>query len=131
VLVLVLVLGAGAGAEEPQGCRAAGDGADDLRDFAGAEDGVDLRDLLPQLVAVSLGEAAGDDEAPAGAGRLVLRHLQDRVDRLLLRLVDERAGVDDDDIGRGRIVRQLVNPPVAARPSITSESDEVFRTKPR
>jgi hypothetical protein len=38
----------------------------------------------------------------------VLGHLEDGVDRLLLRLVDERAGVDDEDVGGGGVAGQLV-----------------------
>ena len=72
---------------------------DDLRHFAGAEHRVDLRNLLLQLVAIALGQAAGDDQPPARAVLLVLRHLEDGVDRLLLRRVDERAGVDDEHVG--------------------------------
>ena len=44
----------------------------------------------------------------ARAVLLVLRHLEDRVDRLLLGGVDERAGVHDEHVGFGRVARQLV-----------------------
>ena len=81
---------------------------DDLRHFARAEHDVDFGDQLAQLVAIALGQAAGDDEAAAGAGLLVLGELQDRVDRFLLRLVDEGAGVDDQHVGFVRPRRQLV-----------------------
>ena len=40
--------------------------------------------------------------------RFCCRHLEDGVDRLLLRVVDERAGVDDDHVGVGRVGRDLV-----------------------
>ena len=48
---------------------------------------------------VALREAAGDDELLAGAVLLHLGELEDRLDRLLLRLADEAARVDDDDLG--------------------------------
>ena len=53
------------------------------------------------FVAVALDEAAGDDEALGFAAvlLLVLDHLEDGVDGLLLGGVDEAAGVDDDDLG--------------------------------
>src|SRR4029078_11511160 len=49
---------------------------------------------------------AGHDQALAVA--LVLGHLEDGVDRLLLGVVDEGAGVDDDDVGVARVGRDLV-----------------------
>ena len=58
-----------------------------------------------QLLAVALGEAAGDDQARAAPIPLLLGHFEDRVDRFLLGVVDERAGVHDDHVGlrwRGR-----------------------------
>ena len=81
------------------GCEAGG--GEDRFELAGADDGVDLGDVSADLVAVSLDEAAGDDEfADASAvGDLVLDHLEDGVDRLLLGGVDEGAGVDDEDVG--------------------------------
>src|SRR5262249_43564111 len=74
-------------------------GADDLRDLARTEDHVDLRNFLLQLVAIALRQATGDDEAPALTVLLVLRHLENRVDRFLLGRIDERAGIDDEDVG--------------------------------
>src|SRR5262249_61158604 len=52
--------------------------------------------VIQDAAAVALGEAARDDERPAGALLLQLRELQDRLDRLLARAVDEGAGVDDE-----------------------------------
>ena len=46
-----------------------------------------------------LREAPGDDQLPPGGLLLELGHLEDRVDRLLLRPVDEGAGVDDQHVG--------------------------------
>src|SRR5262249_40920294 len=52
--------------------------------------------LLQDVAAVALGEAARDDERPAGALLLQLRELEDRLDRFLARAIDEGAGVDDE-----------------------------------
>ena len=70
-------------------------------EFAGADYGVDFGDVFADLVAVALDEAAGDDEllGAASVGLLVLHHLEDGVDGLLLGGVDEAAGVDDEDLG--------------------------------
>ena len=86
--------------------------AQDLRDLAGAERRVDLRDLAAQLGVVALGEAARHDEPLRAARLLLARHLEDRVDRLLLGAVDEGAGVDDDHVrllrvGHERVARAL------------------------
>ena len=72
------------------------------RRHAEAGDLVDLGQRLGQLVAVALGHAAGDDQPGAGLALVVER--EDRVDRLLARLLDERARVDDDEVGRRRVV---------------------------
>jgi hypothetical protein len=71
------------------------------------EDRVDLRDLLADLEAVSLGEAARHDQRARPATRLDLRQLEDRVDRLLARPVDERAGIDHQTVRR---LRRLHDP---------------------
>ena len=57
----------------------------------------------------------------ARTGLLVLRHLEDGVDRFLLGLVDEGAGVDDEDVGVGGIAGELMSA-CWASPSMTSES---------
>ena len=76
-------------------------GGEDGFEFAGAYYGVDFGDVLLDLVAVALDEAAGYDEALGFAAvlLLVLDHLEDGVDGLLLGGVDEAAGVDDEDFG--------------------------------
>ena len=70
-------------------------------EFACADYGIYFGDVLPDLVAVALDEAAGYDDAACLAAvlLLVLDHLEDGVDGLLLGGVDEAAGVDDDDLG--------------------------------
>ena len=76
-------------------------GGEDGFEFAGADYCVYFGDVLLDLVAVALDEAAGDDDALGFSAvlLLVLDHLEDGVDGLLLGGVDEAAGVDDDDLG--------------------------------
>ena len=76
-------------------------GGEDGFEFTGADYGVYFGDVLLDLVAVALYEAAGYDDATRFAAvlLLVLDHLEDGVDGLLLGGVDEAAGVDDDDLG--------------------------------
>jgi len=87
------VVGVTAGAES---C-----GGEDGFEFSGAYDCIDFWDVLPDLIAVALDEASGDDDALGLSAVLlfVLDHLEDGVDGLLLCGVDEAAGVDDDDFG--------------------------------
>jgi hypothetical protein len=128
----VLVDGAGVavdlgGGEDGEGGVGGGaveaGGFEDGFEFAGADDGVDFGDVGADLVAVALDEAAGDDEAlgAAAVGDLVLHHLEDGVDGLLLGGVDEGAGVDDEDVG---VFGAGVScaPPRWSRPIMTSES---------
>jgi hypothetical protein len=77
--------------------------------FARSEHRVDLRNLGPQLIAVSFGHAAGHNQSAAGAGLLVFCHFEDGVDRLLLCLVDEGAGVDDEHVGVRGLARQFMS----------------------
>ena len=74
-------------------------GGEDLLQLAGADHGVNFRNVLLDFVAIALDQASGDDQLLRFAGDLVLRHFEDRVHRLLLGGVDERAGVDHDDVG--------------------------------
>ena len=78
-----------------------------LVQFAGANHCVHLRNVLLDLMPVALHQAAGDDELLGPAALFEARHLQNRVDRLLLGAVDERAGVHHDDIGVLRPARNL------------------------
>jgi len=57
-----------------------------------------FRFFMPALLAIP-----ALAQAPAAPALLQLGHLQDGVDRLLLRLADEAAGVDDDHLGLGRV----------------------------
>ena len=76
-------------------------GGQDGFEFSGADYGVYFGDVFLNFVAVALDEAAGYDDALGFAAvlLLVLDHLEDGVDGLLLGGVDEAAGVDDDDLG--------------------------------
>jgi hypothetical protein len=88
-------------------CKARG--SENRFQLAGADDGVDLWDILLNLVTVAFNQAAGDDDALGLAAilLLVLDHFEDRVDRLLFGRVDEAAGVNDDDLGVFSIRRQF------------------------
>ena len=76
----------------------------DVLELAGADEGVDLGQLLGQLGAVALGQAARDDQRAQAAALLLVGQLEDRVDRLLARARDERAGVHDRDVRVGQIL---------------------------
>ena len=74
---------------------------------ARTEEMVDLRKLAGQLSRVPLREAAGDHELLAGAGFLVAAHLEDRLDRFLLRGPDEATSVDDDHLRGRRVIHDF------------------------
>ena len=97
----------------------------DLRHLTRSEDRVDLGNLLAQLVSIALRQAAGHDQSLTRTGLLVLRHLEDGVDRLLLRLVDERAGVDDEHVGVGGVAGELM-PLLLGEPEHDLGVDEVL-----
>ena len=95
-----------------------------------AEHRVGLGELLGELLAVALGQAADrDDLLGAPSVMLEVGRLEERVDGVLLGLLDEAARVDDRDIGLGRVVDQ---PPPSARsrPASSSESTSL-RVHPR
>ena len=73
---------------------------EDSFEFACAYNRVYFRNVLLDLVTVALNQASGDDQALgfATVGLLMLHHLKDSVDRLLLGGVDEAAGIDDKDL---------------------------------
>ena len=106
------------------------DRADNLRHFAGAEHRVDLGNLRFQLVAITLAEAAGDDQPFAVAAFLEFRELENRVHRFLFRGIDEGARVDDDDVGVGRVRRQRVAA-LLGQPHHHLGVDEVLRAAER
>ena len=88
--------------------RLAVDGLNDVFDLAGADDRVHFGNLLANLVAKALDQAAGDDQALRAAEFLVFGHLQDGVDGFLLRRLDEAAGIDDEHVGFVGARRQFV-----------------------
>ena len=80
----------------------------DAVDFVGPDDGVHLGHVLQDVAPVALDQAPGDDQALRPAHLLVLGHLQDGVDRLLLGGVDETASVDDQHLGLVRMGGELM-----------------------
>src|SRR5262249_40587264 len=75
------------------------DGFKDAFDFASADDGVDFRNLLEDLIAIASDKASGDDEAFGCPEFLVFGHFKDGVDGFFLCRLDKAAGVDDQDFG--------------------------------
>ena len=108
------------------GCGPA-DRLDDVGDFAGAEDGVDLGDLGAKLVTVPFRETARHNQALAGAVFLVPRHLENGVDRLLFGGVDERARIDHEHVRALSVARQLV-PGFLRQPQHDLGVHEILRT---
>ena len=71
----------------------------EARQVARAEVGVHLRDTSLEIILITLGQAARDEQFVELALLLGRRVVEDRVNRLLLRVVDKSAGVDHDDRG--------------------------------
>ena len=80
----------------------------DLFQFVRPQHGVDFRNLIPQLVSVALDQTTGNHQPPRPPGLLVLRHLENRVDRFLLRRIDKAARIHDQRFGISRIARKLM-----------------------
>ncbi len=78
-----------------------------LLKLASADHGIDFRDVLADLVAVALHQAAGDDQLLRASRALVLRHFQNGIHRFLLGGVDKRTGIHHQDFSRFRLVGQL------------------------
>ena len=74
-------------------------GGHDPLDIVGAQHGVHLRDLRPDVVTEALHQAAGDNQPARLAIALEARHLENGIHRFLLGGIDEAASVDDDDVG--------------------------------
>ena len=85
--------------DDAQAVDRPGDRLGDGADLVGADELIDLGHLRRQLFRVALRQTAGDHQPLAAPRLLVLGHLENGVDRLLLGLADEAAGVDDDDLG--------------------------------
>ena len=88
-----------------------------------AEQQVDLRNLLQQVLFVTLGQTAGHDQQPAASGVFVLRHFKNRVDRFLLGGTDKSAGVDQQNIRFSGIGRKPVS-------SVPQKAQSGFRVNP-
>ena len=73
--------------------RASVDRMHDVGNLAGAENRIDFGNLAAQLVAIALGQAAGDDEPLTGPVLLELVHLDWRVLR-----VNHKVTVGADDL---------------------------------
>src|SRR6266568_8317091 len=68
--------------------------------FASPHDSIHLWNILADLIAVPLHQAARNDQplSLAAICNLVLDHLQNRIYRLLLGRVDKTTGVDDENL---------------------------------
>ena len=73
-----------------------------------ADHGVHFGDLLLDLAAVALGQAAGDDDLQIGVLLLVGAGFEDVFDGLGLGALDEAAGVDQNDVGLTQLGHSLV-----------------------
>ncbi len=80
----------------------------DFFHFAGADHRVDFRNLLPNIVAVALDHASGDDQFLGFAEFLVLGHLQNRIHRFFLRRLDETARIHHQHVRFAGPRRQFV-----------------------
>ena len=78
----------------------------DALELVDADPGVDEWELVDELLAVALRQAAGDDDGAAAAARFVRGHLRDDGAGLLAGRGDKGAGVDQDDVGVVGIVRE-------------------------
>ena len=74
---------------------------DNLHDAAPrprSDDGVRLRDLVEELLTVSLTETSRHDETAAASRLLIIRHPEHGRNGFFLRRLNECAGIDDQDI---------------------------------
>ena len=70
---------------------------------ANADNGIDLGDLLNDLLLVALSQAAGHNDLEVRILLLVLAGHQDILDSFSLSGLDEAAGVDDDNVSLGGV----------------------------
>jgi hypothetical protein len=68
--------------------------ADDLIDGCRAEHGVHFRDLLHDVLLITLCETAGDDQSLQLPGFTAFREFQYGIDALLLCIMNKTAGID-------------------------------------
>ena len=74
-----------------------------LLQLARPDDSINFRNVLANLVAVTLDKTSRHNELTGGPGSLMLRHFEDGIDRFLFGRIDEGAGIDDQDFGVSRI----------------------------
>jgi hypothetical protein len=99
----------------------------DALQLVDADDGVHLRQLLPDVAVEALHQAAGDDQLLRAAHLFVLGHLEDGIDRFFLGGIDKTARVYDQDVGLIRMRRQLV-PAGGKLPHHYFAVDKIFGT---
>ena len=75
----------------------------------GSQHRIHFRNLIQNLLLVSLRQAAGHNQHLKPSIRLVLCHLQNRLDALFLGVMDETAGIDDNDIRLHLIIHHPVS----------------------
>ena len=80
----------------------------DLFEFVGAENSIDIGNVLLNIGAKPFDKAAGDHQTLGFARLLVFGHLEDGIDGLLFGRINEAAGVDYDDVGVGGLRREFV-----------------------
>ncbi len=78
------------------------DGFEDPLDFTRSDHCIHFRYLLQDVIPKALDEASSDNQLFHRSKLLVLCHLQNRLDGLLLRRLDEAARIDDQDV---RLIR--------------------------
>lgn len=73
-------------------------GRNDLRITAGAQNAVHLRQFLPNLVGIALGQAAGHENFPHPACLFQFCHPQNMIDGLALGGINKPAGINDHHV---------------------------------
>ena len=91
-----------------------------------AHKGVDLGQQIRQIIAETLGKAAGDNECLVGLMRLAqFIRFKDDIDTFFLSRIDKGAGVDDERVGLSRVVYDL-DAILKQRPKHDLRIDRVF-----
>ena len=79
-----------------------------LIDCRYADNDIDFRNLLLNLFPVTLCKASGRNERPDVSVLPQLRHFQNRIDTLLLRIIDKAACIDYDNVRFRFVVRKAI-----------------------
>ena len=101
-----------------------------LLQLARSDHGIDFRNVFLNLVAIAFHQTTGHDEPARRAGRLQLRHFQNRVHRFLLRLINKCAGIHHQDVSCFRVSRQL-RPGAIQQPHHDFTVDQILRASQR